>query len=164
MSTRRTFMRRAACAVLPLAGVAAHAAQSPDGKTVLTVSSAAGGRLDFTMAALAELPQRSFTTRTPWYPDPKTFTGPLLRDVLDAAHAQGSTLRMTALNNYRSSMPAEDARRFDVILARLLDGSPMAVREKGPLFVIYPYDSSAELRSELFYSRSAWQLRSIESR
>jgi len=28
--------------------------------------------------------------------------------------------------------------------------------------VIYPYDSSAELQSELYFGRSAWQLRTIE--
>ena len=40
----------------------------------------------------------------------------------------------------------------------------MPVRDKGPLFIIYPFDSSAELRSEPYYSRSAWQLRTIEVR
>ncbi len=38
----------------------------------------------------------------------------------------------------------------------------MAVRDKGPLFVIYPYDSNTELQSELYFGRSAWQLRTIE--
>jgi len=37
----------------------------------------------------------------------------------------------------------------------------MSVRDKGPLFVIYPFDSKAELKSEQYYSRAAWQVRSI---
>jgi hypothetical protein len=49
-----------------------------------------------------------------------------------------------------------------VLLARLLDDKPMAVRDKGPLFIIYPFDSSAELRTTVYFSRSAWQLKSIE--
>jgi len=34
----------------------------------------------------------------------------------------------------------------------------MSVREKGPLWVIYPYDSDAKFRTEVIYSRSIWQL------
>jgi hypothetical protein len=49
-----------------------------------------------------------------------------------------------------------------VLLARLLDDRPMAVRDKGPLFIIYPFDSEPALRNAVFYSRSAWQLKSLE--
>jgi len=59
-------------------------------------------------------------------------------------------------------MPYEDAQRYDVIVARLLDDKPMSVRDKGPLFVIYPFDSRPELRGAVYYSRSAWQLRKID--
>jgi hypothetical protein len=59
-------------------------------------------------------------------------------------------------------MPFDDAQRHDVIVARLLDDKPMAVRDKGPLFVIYPFDARPELRNAIYYSRSAWQLRTIE--
>ena len=38
----------------------------------------------------------------------------------------------------------------------------MAVRDKGPLFIVYPYDSDEVLRSERYYNRSAWQLKSLE--
>jgi hypothetical protein len=38
----------------------------------------------------------------------------------------------------------------------------MAVRDKGPLFVIYPFDARPELRGAVYYSRSAWQLRTID--
>jgi len=116
----------------------------------------------FDMSMLERLPQHSFVTRTPWYSTPRKFTGPLLRDVLAACGAQGSNLRATALNDYRVDLPFEDAQRFDVLVARLLDDKPMAVRDKGPLFIIYPFDSSAELRTTVYYSRSAWQLKTLE--
>jgi hypothetical protein len=114
------------------------------------------------MAMLEALPQHTVNTRTPWYAQARHFTGPLLRDVLSAAGAQGTTLRLVALNDYRVDMPFDDTQRHDVVLARLLDGQAMAVRDKGPLFVIYPFDAKAELRSAVYYSRSAWQLRTIE--
>jgi hypothetical protein len=145
----------------------AHALDQPSGPVVLTVLGRvrianAGQSAQFDMAMLEQLPQRSFVTRTPWYATPRKFTGPLLRDVLAACGASGSNVRATALNDYRVDLPFEDAQRFDVLVARLLDDKPMAVRDKGPLFIIYPFDSSAELRTTLYYSRSAWQLKSLE--
>jgi hypothetical protein len=139
------------------------------GKVVLTITGNLGGpdkeaRADFDMAMLERLPQHTLTLTTPWYPGPKTFTGPLLRDVLAAAGAKGKLLRAVALNDYKTEIPADDAERYDMIVARLLDGKPMLTREKGPLFIVYPFDSHPELRSAQFYGRSAWQLRTLEVR
>ncbi len=119
-------------------------------------------RAVFDMPMLQRLPQLSFSTRTPWFVKPRKFTGPLLRDVLQAAGAHGQQLRVSALNDYRVDIPADDAQRWDVIVARLIDDRPMAVRDKGPLFIMYPLDSRAELRSPLYFSRCAWQLKTIE--
>jgi len=145
----------------------AHALQPPTGPVVLTVGGRVrmpndGAHAQFDMTMLEALPQTSFTTRTPWYAQARRFTGPLLRDVLSAAGAQGALIRLAALNDYRVDMPFEDAQRYDVIVARLLDDKPMSVRDKGPLFVIYPFDSRPELRGAVYYSRSAWQLRKID--
>ena len=41
------------------------------------------------------------------------------------------------------------------------DGKPMSVRDKGPLFIVFPFDENPALRSELYYGRSAWQVKSI---
>lgn len=171
--------RRAFLAAMPgLLGVAPAAAQDkpaapaaalakPAGPVVLSLRGRVrhtndGSAAHFDMGMLQTLPQASFSTRTPWYAQARRFTGPLLRDVLAAAGAYGSLLKLVALNDYRVDMPVEDAERHDVIVARLLDDRPMAVRDKGPLFVIYPFDSRAELRSAVYYGRSAWQLRTID--
>ncbi len=145
----------------------AQALEAPKAEVVLRI----GGRLlrrnradqaVFDMPMLERLPQASFNTRTPWFTQSRKFTGPLLRDVLQAAGAQGQTLRVGALNDYRVDIPVDDTQRFDVIIARLIDDRPMAVRDKGPLFVMYPLDSRAELRSPLYFSRCAWQLKTID--
>ena len=164
MLSRRRFVCSLAAAV-PMAP--ARALDLPAGPVVLTIFGRvrkpnAGSTAQFDMAMLERLPQHSFVTRTPWYSTPRKFTGPLLRDVLSACGAMGSNLRATALNDYRVDLPFEDTQRFDVLLARLLDDKPMAVRDKGPLFIIYPFDSSAELRTTVYFSRSAWQLKSLE--
>jgi hypothetical protein len=147
----------------------ARALEAPTGAVVLTISGQVrspndGTSAHFDMAMLERLPQTSFTTRTPWYSQARQFTGPLLRDALRAAGAHGTQLRARALNDYRVDIPFDDAQRFDLILARLLDGAPMPVRDRGPLFAVYPFDALPELRNAVYYSRSAWQLRSIEVR
>jgi hypothetical protein len=166
--TRRTLIGTAGALALGALRTA-RALERPAGPVVLTVQGRVlipnqGAQADFDMAMLARMPQTSFTTRTPWYAKPRKFTGPLLRDLLAAAGAQGTTLRAIALNDYQVELPADDAMRFDVIVARLLDDQPMAVRDKGPLFMIYPFDAQPELRNPVHYSRSAWQLRTIEVR
>ena len=60
--------------------------------------------------------------------------------MLGAVGAQGRTLRAIALNDYKVDIPFDDVRTIDVVMARLLDGRPMPVRDKGPLFIIYPFD------------------------
>jgi hypothetical protein len=164
---RRHLVALPVALALALAAPWAAALDAASGKVVLTISghlthANAGANADFDMAMLEKLPQHSFTTATPWYSQPRTFTGPRLRDVLAAAGAQGAQLRAVALNDYKIDIPADDAASFDVIIARLLDGKPMAVRDKGPLFIVYPFDSRSDLRSERYYSRSAWQLRTLE--
>jgi hypothetical protein len=154
---RRTVL--GALAGLGLAGLPgrAPALAAPTGPVVLTISGRirspnAARSAQFDMAMLQQLPQTSFTTTTPWYAQARQFTGPLLRTVLHAL----------ALNDYRVDIPMEDAQRFDVIIARLLDGRAMSVRSRGPLLIIYPFDAQPELRSPTYATRSAWQLRSIE--
>lgn len=165
MVTRKTFLRSLLTAAAIAAAVpATFALDAPAGKVVLSVAAGSAPRSDFDMAMLEKLPQHTFTTKTPWYPQPRTFTGPLLRDVLGAAAAAGTTLRLVALNDYKIEMPLADAQQYDVIVARLMDGEAMPVRDKGPLFVVYPFDSNRDLHSERYYSRSAWQLRKIEVR
>lgn len=165
MLNRRVLLQGSCALALCRAG-SALALEAPAAAVVLTLSGQLrspneGAQAQFDMPMLERLPQTSFKTRTPWYATARQFTGPLLRDVLRAAGAHGSMLRARALNDYRVDIPFDDAQRYDLIIARLLDGMPMPVRDRGPLFVIYPFDAQPELRNAVYYSRSAWQLRSI---
>ena len=150
-------------------GVAAQAQalNAPKELVVLTISGKigiknAGEAARFDMKMLESLPQHSFTTNTPWYERPVKFTGPLLSDVLAAVKANGSVVKAVAINDYAISIPIADTTKHKVIVARLLDNKPMAVREKGPLFVVYPFDDSATLRSSVYYERSIWQLKALD--
>jgi len=43
-----------------------------------------------------------------------------------------------------------------------MNGEPISRREKGPYWLVYPYDVDAKYQSEVVYSKSIWQLVSIE--
>ena len=161
--------RRQLLLAAPLLALArgARALDGPAGAVVLTLRGALqqpnrDGHADFDLAMLQRLPQRSIATQTPWYGASHSFGGPLLRDVLATAGAKGSKAKLIALNDYHVEVPLDDVQRYDVVLAHLLDGKPMSVREKGPLFVMYPFDSQPQLRNAVYFSRCIWQLRSIE--
>lgn len=142
-------------------------AEKPVGKTILVLTGKishknAGEGFAYDMAMLEKLPQHNIDTKTPWHLQTTRFTGPLLRDVLRSAGASGKMLNAAALNDYKTAIPFDDAEKFDMIIAHRMDGKPMPVRNKGPLFIIYPFDDKSELRSQQYYSRSAWQLKSID--
>jgi hypothetical protein len=166
-----TINRRLATRFLFLSALAvaaqAQALDKPKERVVLSVSGKIGvknaGKMAlFDMKMLEALPQHSFTTNTPWHDRPVKFTGPLLADVLAAVKASGSVVKAVAINDYAISIPVTDTTQHKVIVARLLDDKPMAVRDKGPLFVIYPFDDSAALRSFIYYERSIWQLKALD--
>lgn len=162
----KTWMEWVLAAVCMAGALPAWALPPAKGPVILTISGKVGAKntadaAEFDLAMLQSLPQRSFTTLTPW--DKKTirFTGPLLRDVLAAAQASGQTLKALALNDYQARIPLDDAQRFDVIVAHQMDGQPIPVRTKGPLFIVYPYDTQAQLRATTYYERSVWQLKAL---
>jgi len=139
----------------------------PKGEVILTMSGAIGttngdGVLTLDAELFATLPQHSFTTGTIWTEGTATYTGVLLRDLLAAAGATGATVKLTALNDYQIEMPAADALGDGPLLANLSDGQPMPLRDKGPIWLIYPYDTVAGFRTEQTYARSIWQLNRIE--
>lgn len=166
MNTRRLVLASAVVFTSVLS-TAVLALDAPTGRPVLTISGAiskpnAGKEAKLDMKMIEALPQQTFTTRTPWFDKPVTFTGPLLADVMAAVGAKGSALGATAINDYTITIPMGDVNARKVIMARLIDGKPIPVREKGPLFVVYPFDTDAALRTSVYYERSIWQLKSLD--
>ncbi|MFQ3788361.1 molybdopterin-dependent oxidoreductase [Halomonas sp. A29] len=153
--------------LLGLLAAPGHAFEAPEGQVILTVSgnisvTNAGDEALFDREMLEQLPQHTTHTHTPWHDGQVAFTGPLGRDLLEAVGAQGSMLRVTALNDYSASVPVADFIEYDVILAMTLDGTPMQVRDQGPLFIIYPFDENPELLTESVMTRSVWQVVHID--
>jgi hypothetical protein len=170
LTRRRCLAGLLACASAPAPALATPTTNppmtQPHGRVLLSVSGQiartnAAGRADFDADMMAALPQHQIVTHTPWHTGPQTFTGPLLRTVLEETRAGGRTIHAQALDDYRCDIPVEDATRFDVVIARLHNGAPMRVRDSGPLRIVYPFDSDPQLRVERYYARAIWQLRSL---
>ena len=133
------------------------------GAVILTIDGATGdGKAHtFTLDDLKKLPAAGFKTKTPWHDGPQQFDGVLMSDLMHAVGAKGKVLHVRALDDYKSDVPVADFDKYKPIMAYLQNGKPMSVRDKGPLFVVYPYDSDAALRNETFYTRSPWQVAAI---
>ncbi|MDG1801521.1 MAG: molybdopterin-dependent oxidoreductase, partial [Paracoccaceae bacterium] len=94
--------------------------------------------------------------------DIQKFKGVSLVTLVTLIGADDGELLATAINDYTVSIPISDAIEGGPIIAYMLNDQEMSVRDKGPLWLIYPYDSSPDYRTEVVYSRSIWQLDRIE--
>ena len=47
------------------------------------------------------------------------------------------------------------------IIAYRMNGAEISVRDKGPLWIMFPFDQKPQLKAETIYSQSVWQLRKM---
>jgi hypothetical protein len=113
---------------------------------------------------LDALPGRETIATTPWYDHAETFKGPLASALLDAVGATGTTVRVTAINDYFADIPISDFKKDPVIFATSIDGKKLSVRDKGPIFVIYPFNENPALYNEAYFGKSVWQVTKIDVR
>lgn len=121
----------------------------------------ASGLLEVDFEMLEALPVTEFSTTTIWTDGVQTFSGVELSVLIAELGARGTTLTAIAANDYAIEIPISDAVPGGPIVAYKINGSTMNVREKGPLWIVYPYDQKTEYQNEVIYSRSIWQLTQI---
>jgi len=137
------------------------------GEIILTISgniaqTGQEGTAQFDMKMLQILPQRSFETSTIWTEGVTSFVGVPLSVLLEQVEAEGATIRAMAINDYAVEIPRDTISSQDPIVAYEMDGAAMSRRQKGPLWIVYPYDSDTRYQTEVIYSRSIWQLDRLE--
>lgn len=132
----------------------------------LEVSPVSGGTsMVLSLDDLRDLGETELRTGNEFVDGERLFRGPLVRDVLRHAGADNATLvRLTAANDYQVEIAAEEFMKYEVILALSMDGVPLSMRDKGPIWVIYPISSHAELQDPVFNNRLIWQLVKLEYR
>jgi hypothetical protein len=89
------------------------------------------------------------------------FEGVSGKDVLAYFGWRGTEMDVVAINDYKIIIPLDDLQNSGMLFATRKNGKAMSVREKGPVFVIYPFSSRPELDNEVIYARSIWQIKSI---
>ena len=159
----KTFLTAACVAVLLTTLASAETLPEPSGDVVLTISGeiqneTREGIVILDRDMLMAMPKVQFTTSTIWTENAVEFTGVSLQHVLEHAGFQGAGIEAVALNDYKVEIPAREIEDGAPIIAYLMNGEEMSARDKGPLWIVYPYDEDAKFRSEVVYSRSIWQL------
>jgi hypothetical protein len=160
--------------ILPVAAAASaldesHLGAAPVGPVILTVSGnieRAGSeqvvRLD--RAMLEEIGTTKLKTSTAWTTGEAEFEGVLVRDLLDALGAEGTLVVATALNDYVVSIPLRELYDYPVLLALKMNGEYLELRDKGPIWIVYPRDQFSELRNSMVDKKWVWQLSELEVR
>ncbi len=139
---------------------------APDGDVILSIdgnitNTNAAGQAQFDITMLESLGTTLIKSETPWTDGVQTFEGVSAKLLLEYIGASGTTVSATAINDYVVELPLSDMRDLGVIIATKLNGQHMRVRDKGPLWVIYPWGDNPSLQNELYYARSIWQLKEI---
>ena len=155
---------RVVLALLCLAGLSA--ASAADG-VILTVTAkgccAGAGSQTFTLAQLDALPQTTVVTTTPWTEGEHSYQGVRLSALLAKLGIHSKMVKVTALNDYWSSLPVAEAEQYPVILATRQDGKVLTRRNKGPIFIIYPLSQFPDLDQERTHSFMVWQAVRIDA-
>lgn len=164
----RAFSYAAALLALCAFPLRAEELEVPRGDVLLTVTGEisvanTGGSAQFDLEMLEALDSTEIETSTIWTDGVHVFQGVSLAVLVQRLGIEGTTLTATAINDYAVEIPLSDAVEGGPIVAYRMDGNTMSLRDKGPLWVIYPYDSNSDYRSEVIYSRSIWQLDRIEA-
>lgn len=138
----------------------------PAGKVILTIDGAIDvhnrpAAADFDRPMLEAMGISRIVTGNPWQTGDITFEGVRMDALLAAVGAKGSIAKVAALNDFTTEIPVEDFARYGVVLAWKANGAYLEPRDKGPLFVIYPFKENPALQKKTYYDRSAWQVRRI---
>ena len=153
------------CAVLvaPVGAAWGKDLPQPKGEVILTVTgrienrnSPEGARFD--RAMLEALGTEKLRTSSPWTDGVVEFEGVPARAVMRAVGAAGERVVASALNDYEIDIPLQDFEDYPVLFALKMNGQDLTVRDRGPIWIVYPRDDHAELRNERVNARWVWQL------
>lgn len=149
--------------------LASEQLSSPSGKVILSISGKieqhnSGDEVLLDRQMLESLPQYQFTTETPWTEGPHQYQGVLLSELLRHIGARGDTIIAYALNDYFAEINLKQIRDYPIILALKNDGKAMRVRDKGPIWIMYPLSKYPELDNSIHHASMVWQLNRLEVR
>ena len=101
-----------------------------------------GVETSYAPAELEQFATYIIVTVTPWRSEPAEFSGGQLSDVL-AAHGLDtfSAIRVTAENDYRTTLSRQVMDDVNILVATRVNGQPHNRRERGPIQFVIDADS-----------------------
>ncbi len=161
----RVLMTALALSLLSLPA-AAGTLPAPQGRVILEVSGAiansnAPGKARFDRTTLEAMATTKLSTSTPWTKGVQTFEGFPLASLLAVVGATGSGIKAIALNDYSAVLPIEDSVAAGAFVVVRANGERMSVRERGPLWIVFPYDTDTRLTTDAYLNRSVWQVKEL---
>ena len=121
-----------------------------------------GGAVTITRDEIAKLPQRELTEQPTSFPEPIKFKGPSLADVLTLAGATGADITLSAADDYKVDITADEMKKHNPILAIEKDGVRMGPDDFGPFFVMWPFKETPEIDIEAYQAKAIWSVVKIE--
>jgi hypothetical protein len=148
--------------IIAVAGPSVHPAQADE--PLLSIETPDGVAHHLDRAALEVMPRETFSTTSIWTKGVHEYAGVPLKGLLAAQGIASGMVRAVALNDYAVEIPVEALGDAAPIVADRIDGATFGPRDKGPLWIVYPYDSDTKYQSETAYGRSVWQLTRLVAR
>lgn len=148
-------------------GASASELEPPSSEVILKVTGLlgrtnAGNEAHLDRQLLESFGTATLTTWTPWTDGEIEFEGLPLRSLVAALDARGTAMRMRALNDYHVVVPMSDAHDYEVLIAWRADGVDLTRRDRGPLWLVYPWSAHPDLDERVISQRSIWQLHELE--
>lgn len=117
-----------------------------------------GLTVQFTIDDLQALPAVSFETETIWFTGSQRFTGVPLAALMQQVGITEGTIEASGSDDSIIELDMSTAAEAGAIIAYQRNGSPMSVRKKGPLRVVYPFDDFPPLKRDLLFDNTIWHL------
>ncbi len=148
---------------LYLLASSAFASGLPAGTDPVLLTVAVGEELrEYSLADLQALGTGILETWTPWTERKHVYGGiPLRLLVQDAGLPPDAFVRLRALNGYHVTRPLGGLLEADAFLAFRCDGKLMAVRNKGPVWLLFPFSAQPHLNERDYRMAAVWMLSEI---
>ena len=139
---------------------------SPKDPIILTVEGNVsianrGDHAAFDLSMLKALGAITVDTNTPWTDGVIRFKAVPLLKVLAATGASGTSVIAHALNDYKSIVPMSVLDKGHAYLAFKMNETLMTRRDKGPLWLIFPWSDHPEYLTPQMKIHAVWQLNKL---